>query len=505
MGGGGGCVIETISLEAYQKKVGDSVMSVDTDTNTYTFVSGTSHTIKCYNIEFAENDTLVIAEGANVILESPLTIEKETNGIDRITVNGSLTLKEGSAITFGSIISDAIEERGVSGIVVNSLNGLVMEGGHITIDTIKDGINYEDKASVGILINKDGSMIQKDGSIKIKTMEKIAFGISAYQGGQFVQEGGLIKINTMTTEIDETNSVGGVAAYQGGTIIQRQGKIHGVNVRGYYTRLVSLGSDGSFDGSSFVQEKDGLIQMDNVENATGVNVNRSGTFTQNGGQITISNVTDAGGYAAGVGIYNDSAIFNQNEGQITISNVTSAGGSNAIGVEVFSSATFNQNGGEIIIKNVIGNDADEMYGVILYSNSTFTQTKGSLKLQNISAVKPLDYGLVGLGIFSGSTFDQDEEGSIEISDVGDNTFGVDVTSTFNVKNLTVSGAEETDNSVGFVSTNPGGVVNSGVVRVYGTAIKYSTDGNNETDPSPPDNNNPNFTVIDEGKYYDTAI
>jgi len=30
MGGGGGCVIETISWEQYQEKVGDSVMSVDT-------------------------------------------------------------------------------------------------------------------------------------------------------------------------------------------------------------------------------------------------------------------------------------------------------------------------------------------------------------------------------------------------------------------------------------------------------------------------------------------
>ena len=50
MGAGGGCVIQDISLKAYQEKVGDSVMSVDTDT--YTFVS--SYTIKCYNIEFAK-------------------------------------------------------------------------------------------------------------------------------------------------------------------------------------------------------------------------------------------------------------------------------------------------------------------------------------------------------------------------------------------------------------------------------------------------------------------
>jgi len=97
------------------------------------------------------------------------------------------------------------------------------------------------------------------------------------------------------------------------------------------------------------------------------------------------------------------------------------------------------------------------------------------------------------------------EGSIKVSDVGDNAFGVYVTGTFNVKNLTVSGAEKSDNSVGFVSINTDGVVNSGVVRVYGTAIKYSVDGISEIIPSPPDNNNPNFTVTDGGKYYDTAI
>jgi hypothetical protein len=199
-----------------------------------------------------------------------------------------------------------------------------------------------------------------------------------------------------------------------------------------------------------------------------------------------------------------SAIFNQNGGQITISNVTGVSGLVAC-VDVYNSAIFNQNGGEIIIKNVIGNDAEEMYGVVLDSNSTFTQTKGSLKLQNISAVKPLDKGLTGLGIFTGSTFDQDEEGSIEVSDVGDNTFGVYVTGTFNVKNLIVSGAEKSDNSFGFVSDSEGGVVNSGSVRVYGTAIKYSTNGISETEPSPPNNNNPNFTVTDGGKYYNTAI
>ena len=56
-----------------------------------------------------------------------------------------------------------------------------------------------------------------------------------------------------------------------------------------------------------------------------------------------------------------------------------------------------------------------------------------------------------------------------------------------MKNLTVSNAEETGNSIGFVSYSEGGVVNSGSVRVYGTAIKYSNDGTSETDPSPINN------------------
>jgi len=462
MGGGGGCVIETISLKAYQEKVGDSVMSVDTNTDTYTFVS--SHTIKCYNIEFSKNDTLVIAEGANVILEGTLTIEKETVGIARITVNGSLTLKEGSAITFGTIT------RGASGIVVNSLNGLVMEGGDITIDTIKDGINKDDEASVGIAIVKDGSMIQKGGSIKIETMEKLAYGIRAYQGGEFAQEGGLIKINTMTSEKDDDNFVGGVVAYQGGRIIQHQGKIHGVTVRGNYTSLVYVDSDDSFDGSLFVQEEDGLIQVDNVENALGVSLNYSATFTQNGGQITISNVTGGGFSAFGV-IVNYSATFTQNGGQITISNITSVG-IDAVGVSVNYSARFTQNGGQITISNVTG--TYYAAGVEVYDSGIFNQTGGQITISDV---------------------------------VGDNAFGVAVYSsaTFNVKNLTVSGAEESDGSVGFVSTKEGGVVNSGSVRVYGTAIKYSKDGTSEIIPSPINNTGGagDNTFFTGQTYYDT--
>ena len=484
MGGGGGCVIKTISLKAYQEKVGDSVMTVNTDTDTYTFVSGTSHTIKCYNIEFSKNDTLVIPEGANVILESPLTIEKETNGIARITINGSLTLKEGSAITFGTIISDAIGERGANGIVVNSLNGLVMEGGDITIDTIKDGINYVDKSSGGIAINKDGSMIQKGGSINIETMEKIAFGISAYQGGEFVQEGGLIKINTMTTEKDATNSVAGVVAYQGGKIIQRQGKIHGVTVRGYLSSLVNVASDGS----SFVQEKDGRIQVDNVNSNAGVLVARSATFNQNGGQIAISNVTsDAETYAVGVYVAT-SAIFTQEEGQITISNVTNDAETYAIGLVVSKSgATFTQNGGQITISDVTGTDAAGVY--VATSGAIFTQNGGQITISNVTTSDAETYA-IGLDVINSGTFNQNR-GSIEVSDVGDNAFGVGVYSsatTFNVKNLTVSGAEKSDDSVGFLSEGKGGVVNSGRVRVYGTAIKYSKDGDSETSPSPTDNN-----------------
>jgi len=72
-----------------------------------------------------------------------------------------------------------------------------------------------------------------------------------------------------------------------------------------------------------------------------------------------------------------------------------------------------------------------------------------------------------------------------------------------VMNLTVSGAEETGNSIGFVSLREGGVVNnSGSVRVYGTAIKYSNDGTRETEPSPTDN--PNINTFFTGQtYYDT--
>ena len=290
-------------------------MSVDTNTNTYTFVS--SHTIRCYNIEFTENDTLVIPEGANVILErTSLTIEEETVGIARITVNGSLTLEEGSAITFGDVSGS------------------------------------DDVSGYGILLQEKGI---------------------------FTQTGGDITIGSVTNSGDGGAAIG--LYVNGGTITQEKG------------------SDITI--SSVTNSGDGI--------AVGVFVNGD-TFTQEeGSDITIGSVTNSGDGDAAVGLYVNGGTFTQEEGSdITISSVTNSGG-----------------------------DGATTYGVF----------------------------------------------------VGD--------SKFNVKNLTVSGAEESGNSIGFLSKVVGGVVNSGVVRVYGTAIKYSNDETSETDPSPINNND----GADDSKYF----
>ena len=192
MGGGGGCVIETISLEAYQKKVGIKVMTVDTNTDTYTFVSGTSHTIKCYNIEFAKNDKLVIAEGANVILERTLTIEKETNSIIRIDNNGTFTIEDGSKIIFGIITGDGaigINNTSKDTLIINKDSEISIEGvknfargiknnegtcninGNITIDTIDGNFINDFKQTIGI-DNSSNSVfeIHNDATITIKNI-----------------------------------------------------------------------------------------------------------------------------------------------------------------------------------------------------------------------------------------------------------------------------------------------------------------------------------------------
>ena len=91
-------------------------------------------------------------------------------------------------------------------------------------------------------------------------------------------------------------------------------------------------------------------------------------------------------------------------------------------------------------------------------NATFTQTGGEITIDSVTA-----------------------------TDANRGAFGIDVgvEGKFNVKNLTISADEESDNSIGFVSKSPGVVDNSGVVSVSGTDIKYSTDGINGTNPLPP--------------------
>jgi hypothetical protein len=406
MGGGGGCVIKTISLKAYQKKVGVKVMTVDTNTDTYTFVSGTSHTIKCYNIEFAKNDKLVIAEGANVILESPLTIEEETKGIARITINGSLTLEEGSAITFGSIIFDPIGNRGASGIVVNSSNSLYINGGEITIDTI-NGIE-DDRPNNLLFVKEEGSVIMNDGSITINSIKNGAAGIVLFgDKATFTQNGGSITIDKVIIENDDDSAFSlGLIIFNGGTFNQIDGSIT-------INKLIKV-SDINTDLSAICI---GILISSNEKNAS--------KFNQRGGSITIEDL--------------------QSNFGISI-NLTA----------------FVIGGGDLL--------------------SQFEQTGGSITVKNV--------GNQGFGVLVGSTEKP----------------------TFFVNNLTVIGNEDSESSIGLVSAREdeyedSGVVNSGIVRVYGTKFYYvdklTVDNIEETNPSPTNdpNNNTNFTGT--GKYYNT--
>ena len=380
MGAGGGCVIQDISLKAYQKMVGPNVMTVDTNTDTYTFVS--SHTIKCYNIEFAKNDKLLIQKGVNVTLEGTLTIEEETVGIDRIAVNGSLTIKKEAAITFGAITNG-------KGIVVNSNNSVTLESGSsITINSL---ISTGDGEAYGLLVGGEN-----DGD-----------------SGAFTQEQG-----SVMTIGDIKNEGGGSAV---GVIV--------------------VGVDS--------------------------------TFTQHG-EIIIGGVTYTGGgngYAYGVVVLGGR--FTQN-GSITINNVTNEG-----------------------VISGVGSVLARALGVAVLDNSKFTQEQGSVMTINNVTNEGVDSAAWGVGVLDNSKFTQEQGSVMTITGVTNEGEGEGIAagllvvspgSSFNAKNLTVSGVGvSNDGSFGIVSFVEGGVVNSGSVRVYSIKIKYSSDGTNETDPSPINN------------------
>ena len=258
-------------------------------------------------------------------------------------------------------------------------------------------------------------------------------------------------------------------------------------------------------------------------------VKEEGSVIMNDGSITINSIKNG---AAGIVLFGDKATFTQNGGSITIDKVIIENddySALSFGLCIFSGGTFNQIDGSITINKLmkltdINTDLQPIcIGILILSTeknaSKFNQRGGSITIEDLQS----NFGIsINVSVFGsgggGDLLSQFEQtgGSITVKNVGNLGFGVLVGSTekptFFVNNLTVIGNEDSESSIGLASGREGeyedaGVVNSGIVRVYGTKFYYvdkiTEDNIEETNPSPTNdpNNNTNFTGT--GKYYNT--
>lgn len=176
------------TLEEYQQRVGINVMTVNRDDkfNIYTFVEGVTHTInKNQEINFKENDRLIILKNTTVNLDGTLRATDDTDGFNRIDVSGELRVNVDGIIELGNII--------------NSGQGINVEnGGTFTLlgeVTIGDVVSSQDNKSFGLTI-KGTTNVRSKGTIKLDTitgfdLKNWAAGINVVDNGSFALEGSI--------------------------------------------------------------------------------------------------------------------------------------------------------------------------------------------------------------------------------------------------------------------------------------------------------------------------
>jgi hypothetical protein len=390
-----------IPLSEYQQENPDDITVIG---DNYTFVA--NHTILAEEeIIFGATDTLNINAGVDVILEGKLYVIDETDGITRITVNGTLTMDEGSEIEICGIRNGGI------GIFVNTGGRFTQNGGDIRITTV-DGTGAN---SVGIIVTGAGAVFNAfDGTIQIGTVRNNAVGIGVVNDGAFTQNGTDITITNVANlgigiVVVKNSGVGSAA-----TFTQTAGNITINTVDGTGANSVGIlvtGAGAVFNANAGTGT--GTIQIGTVTNASGIEVRNDGLFTQNGTDITITNVTNFG---HGIQVLKNSGVgsaatYTQTTGDITIMNVDGTGANsvgilvtgagavfnanagtgtgtiqigtvrnNAVGIGVVNDGAFTQNGTDITITNVINSGS----GILVVTTgagltATFTQTTGDIR------------------------------------------------------------------------------------------------------------------------------
>ena len=347
MGCGPGPVIEKISLEDYQIRVTNSVM---TKTGLeYEFVA--NHTIPDnIEIEFGPDDQIIIDnEDLVVVLEGKLDISEDTDTINRITINnGIFNMEDCSEINFGDIVSG----RGIN-IQNTGFSTFNMDGGVIKINNVREINSFGIYTQLGVFNHNKGN-------IEIDSVSAEARGIYATGGGTININGNLIKIDEVTGESRGiSQEVGGSINHDGANIsIGEISNSFGINVQA-----------GNFTSTS------GNIKIESVLNeGRGININ-PGSFNLSGGNITIESII--GGLTSnGIYIRGDGSEFNLNNGVIRFETID-----NAIGFHVTDKSILNNND-DMIFENTINNGIC----IQLIQRSTFNQDGGNIDFQNINSV-----------------------------------------------------------------------------------------------------------------------
>lgn len=472
MGKGPGCIRTPISLERYQERVGNNVLTV-TDENTYTFQPG-NHTISiCDEVVFDENERLVILEETTVNLEGSFNIEETTDDFIRIDNNGTLNINEGGSIEFGTITNGGIGIRNTSkdsvyvkgellialvekGGVGKDTFGIVndqgkwVQTGDLIIDNITgDETSNGGNGTAGILLKNESEMIQ-NGLIQFKKItdaDGLQVGFynqpddkSKYTLNRYAK----LQCDIITTNTDGTLLCDFIRIIRLSEFIQKS-----------YSEIVGGDFLGDFAGirvddrSKFTNEEHSKIKFGTLKNINtkyvqGIYVANDSEFIQQGeiiiNECTTINTEDAEEqYVRGIQVMENSSYKQETTGKIVINTVYSsiglafrdsnfehngeikmdfidkiAGGADAIGIK--SERSEIKSKGTINIDKIIVS-----FGLIIDDFTTFTQSDGgSIIIENVSGEAG---AFCGINLRGSATFQQDK-GTITVNTVVSGNIGI---------------------------------------------------------------------------------
>jgi hypothetical protein len=245
---------------------------------------------------------------------------------------------------------------------------------------------------------------------------------------------------------DIINQGAGIRVNNTATYTQNGGDINITNVDG-------AGSIGIEVNTQF-NATTGAINIGSVLNgAQGINVRTAGQFSQSGTNITITNVD--GGGSDGIRVNDAGSNFTLSGGSIQISSVTNQGQ----GIDIINEGTFNQNGlaSSITITNVNNAFGIEVIGV----NSQFTTSAGTINIDTVTS------NAKGIKVINAGQFSQSGSNINITNVVGTGSDGIQVdgnSSVFNALGGTIQINTVTNNAIGL------NVRNDGVFTQAGTNI-----------------------------------